>query len=162
MRPAIIRNSELLPAPFGPVRRSALRAAIEKLMARNTRRPPRTQPKSQPKSFIATISYILAPAAAPTVPSQTGRAIAYNAALFLVPSASWGRVGGGSEQHGAPRHAPPPRPSPVRNPTLRSRTCGGEGGFGHVIKGSKSATADFARGEGKETAAPHAVALLPI
>ncbi len=47
---------------------------------------------------------------------------------------------------------PPPRPSPSRNPLpslprLRGRE--GRGSFGHSIKGSKSATADFDWGEGE-------------
>src|SRR6516164_2016438 len=42
--------------------------------------------------------------------------------------------------HGAPPHDPPPRPSPSRNRVYA--------GFGHSIKRSKSATADFDWGEG--------------
>src|SRR5215470_10838375 len=64
MRPAIRRNRELLPAPFGPVKISAPPAAIEKPIPQNTRRPPRMQAKSWPDSFIATISLTLASAAA--------------------------------------------------------------------------------------------------
>src|SRR5215467_15592525 len=55
MRPAITRNNELLPAPFGPVKTSALPAETEKVTPENTRRPPRMQVKSRPDSFIATI-----------------------------------------------------------------------------------------------------------
>jgi tRNA pseudouridine32 synthase/23S rRNA pseudouridine746 synthase len=47
---------------------------------------------------------------------------------------------------------PPPRPSPSRNRVYA--------GFGHSIKGSKSATADFDWGEGEEAAAPYAIAPL--
>src|SRR5712672_773971 len=69
MRPAMRRNRELLPAPFGPVKISAPPAAIEKPTPRNTRRPPRMQAKSWPDSFIATISLTLAFAAPnPTPP----------------------------------------------------------------------------------------------
>ena len=44
---------------------------------------------------------------------------------------------------------PPPQPSPSRNRV--------HAGFGHLIKRSKSATADFDWGEGEETAAPSAI-----
>jgi hypothetical protein len=50
----------------------------------------------------------------------------------------WGGVGGGGREMGhfnAPRHDPPPQPSPSRNRVYA--------GFGHQIKRSKSATADF-------------------
>jgi general secretion pathway protein H len=70
-----------------------------------------------------------------------------------LPSPLWGGVGGGGravEQGCAPRHDPPPRPSPSRNRVYA--------GFGHLIKRSKSATADFDWGEGEEGAAPHAIA----
>src|SRR5215831_19018049 len=48
---------------------------------------------------------------------------------------------------------PPPRPSPTRNRVYA--------GFGHSLKRSKSATADFDWGEGGRTAAPYAIALCP-
>src|SRR5262245_31872143 len=72
MRPAIMRNSELLPAPFGPVKTSARPAATEKRTAQNTRRPPRMQAKSWPDSFIATILPTLAPASALFSPRPPG------------------------------------------------------------------------------------------
>jgi precorrin-3B synthase len=55
----------------------------------------------------------------------------------------WGGVGGGGRtmRHcRAPRHDPPPQPSPSRNRVYA--------GFGHLIERPKSATADFDWGEG--------------
>jgi hypothetical protein len=57
----------------------------------------------------------------------------------------WGGVGGGGREwwhRRAQRHDPPPRPSPSRNRVYA--------GFGHSFKRSKSAAADFDRGEGEE------------
>jgi len=57
-----------LPAPFGPVKTSALPAATEKPTPQNTLRPPRTQAKSWPDSFIPMISHTLAPLPPPCPP----------------------------------------------------------------------------------------------
>jgi len=53
----------------------------------------------------------------------------------------------------APRHAPPPQPSPNRNRVYA--------GFGHSIKQSKSATADFDRGEEVTVARPQLMGWRP-
>src|SRR5713226_5153099 len=59
-------------------------------------------------------------------------------------------VGVGDWGTSAPqRPDPPPQPSPSRNRVYA--------GFGHSIRGSKSATADFDRGEGVAAARPQAI-----
>jgi hypothetical protein len=81
-----MRNNELLPAPFGPVKTSALPAEMEKLTPENTRRPPRMQVKSRPDSFIATISQLANEAA-------VGERMLFFSRMLVQNYRSYGRIG---------------------------------------------------------------------